>query len=423
MSAVSLAAAWGAASGLLALALAACSGDLPELARGALVSCGDGGACPARFSCNASAGLCVPEGTDVAAPAVVPGSVTLVLSPPPGCPSAAVTALGPRGRAEVSFTASKPLAEPPVLLARSGDVARPTLPSEQQGSSYFYHLTVPQDAPEGPWTLSVTLIDAARNRVEAELAPPVSLVVDTAAPPAPTAEGLERILLRLTANGGAEVVEGAQDAVLAGARVQVFAAPDAGGGLLAEVDAAADGSFSVPLPPGDRPAVALAVTDAACNYADGTPAPVLVPRVEWTARPARGVGVPQATARLEVRPWHLDVLVQSAARYEMTLPDEGLLETVGAGSWRRGALSPPPGSVAANPVCGTRTAPVCTCSPASPETSSVRATWRSPPGMASAGSVPVPATRKATAARGCGGAAGTGGRRSPTTRTWTAPSM
>ncbi len=212
---------------------------------------------------------------DLTGPRLVPEASVLTLTPPPGCPLGAVSALGVGGRAQVSFTVDEPVER---LSVSAGDAGLVFTAGTLTPTFASFSAVVTGAAPtDGTWPLFVTATDLVGNTRVAPLG--LDVVVDTSPPTEPSVGVPGAVVYRRAPWGSRDAgvlfrVTGAPGSVSPGAFVQVLdgVAPLA----LVTTDG---GAFSATLPPVDRVAVAVRALDAACNGS----AAVRVRQVEWLA--------------------------------------------------------------------------------------------------------------------------------------------
>lgn len=274
---------------------------------------------------------------DFTAPAVVPGSPGLALTPPPGALVPAVGAATAGTRVRLSFSTTEPLAGAPEVGATSPEPL-PFVPVSQSGTHFEYETVVPPGAhAAGAYAIQARLADVAGNVTIATLTlPGQGLVVDTSPPAPPDVEAASRITYARLPWGSAATsgrptftITGLAGAVEGGATVIAYDGPDpAGAREIGRATAADDGSFpAMALVAADRTRAWVLQVDAAGNASDAdplTPGPqaVGVRDVTWTATlSGDGIGVGAANPHvLEVRPRFSGALVEGVSSTTPALP-------------------------------------------------------------------------------------------------------
>lgn len=225
-----------------------------------------------------------PLSFDFTAPALVPGTARLQLTPPGACPLASVSSLGPGGAARLLFSVDEPVAALPWVGVEGLDGG--AFDYESGVVTGFSYLFVQGALPEGPHAVRVKVVDAAGNGAVLGLPDGgPGLLVDTAAPAAPRvadagAVWFERAPWGAGGGGPSFTVRGPKGATEPGAVVRVLPGLDRrAGNEVGAGTADADGGFTIGLANVDRTAVYVSAVDQACNE---SPA-VEVKDVTWVA--------------------------------------------------------------------------------------------------------------------------------------------
>lgn len=236
---------------------------------------------------------------DFSAPAPVPGSPQLLLTPPAGCPLSAVSGARAGTGVRVEFEATEACtaaldagAGPPLLLARS------------TSSSFVFEGVTSASVPDGLYALSARLVDEVGNAAVA----PLGLAVRCAQQPpaAPDTESPSAVVLQRAPWGARDAgpslsVVGADGAAPAGLLVRLWGSE----GPLGSTRASDAGAFSVSAASVvDRTVVSLETVDDVCNRSPLRE----VKNVEWYATlngkvPGRAFENPHELARREVFGW------------------------------------------------------------------------------------------------------------------------
>lgn len=221
---------------------------------------------------------------DFTAPALVPGTARLQLTPRALCPLASVSALGPGGAARLLFSVDEPVAALPWVGVEGLDGGAFAYESGVvTGFSYDF---VQGALPEGAHAVRVRVVDAAGNAAVLGLPDGgPGLLVDATPPAAPRvvdagAVWFERAPWGMGNRGAAFTVHGPGGAAEPGAVVRVLPNTDRrAGNELGAGAAGAAGDFSIALANVDRTSVFVGAVDQACNES----AAVEVKDVTWVA--------------------------------------------------------------------------------------------------------------------------------------------
>ena len=235
---------------------------------------------------------------DYTAPALIAGSTSLLLTPPPGALVTTVTSATAGTRVRCSFSVNEPLSADPVVSTASPEALTFTKVI-QAGTSYTYDLVVPAGSHEpGTYAVQARLTDVAGNVATVAVPlPGAGLVIDTTAPASPDTVTASRIVYARAPWGTSAAaaapsftITGAAGAVERGATFIAYDGPNPA--LAREIGravAASDGSFTaMSLVAADRQRVYLLQVDAAGNASDADgavagPQATLVHDVTWTA--------------------------------------------------------------------------------------------------------------------------------------------
>jgi hypothetical protein len=207
---------------------------------------------------------------DATAPAVVPGTESLVLVPGEGNPLLSVRRARAGTLARVAFSLDEPVVGDPVVWAQGpGELA---FERRGEGSAMVYERVVTGADPEGSYTLHVLATDLAGNAEPAQIEG-VILEVHHTPPPSPDVDAPgafvhHRIPWGASSTGGVPAfgVAARAGALPSGSTLLVLDGPDVA--VATELGRAAvesTAALEVPLMRSDRPVVYLALADDAGN--------------------------------------------------------------------------------------------------------------------------------------------------------------
>ncbi len=232
---------------------------------------------------NTSDQVTVPVTFDYTAPEVVPGTVTLQLTPPLGCPLQSVSALGPGSTAGLSLTLNeRPVRAPTVELMQP--MQRTATLETGAATSWSYRLTLPSTlTANGAASWRVSTEDDVGNASVATL-PVAAVALDAEAPVLPADLPPGAVTYRRAPWGSADgpvafSLEVDGGVLEPNTTLRVLSSDTAGALEFGRTTTTSAAAFSLPLSNSDRPTVYVVSVDPACNAS-----PVReVKDIEWVA--------------------------------------------------------------------------------------------------------------------------------------------